>query len=201
MKCSQCAKLLDDYVRGKLTGETASEISEHIANCESCAKEYEVNQNLILFLKKEPESAIRENELADFLPGVWGKIETGKKRERSWIFRWAPIFATAAILAVLVFRSVSNVDNVKPRIGLDSAALQNLSNVGDTVVTENDYLGIARTIFADKPLAELNAIESELTGDDGIFVEGTIIDDISIMDDASLTKLEEKLRIINENAG
>lgn len=42
MNCERICELLYDYVNGELDGATAREVEEHIANCESCKKEYEL---------------------------------------------------------------------------------------------------------------------------------------------------------------
>jgi hypothetical protein len=198
MKCKQCLDLLDEYARGQLAEELNGEMASHIAICDSCTIEYDAHQSLLALFESEPVPVIGQDELADFLPGVWSKMEKSKTKGRSWLYRGIPIFVTAAILAVLILRPTTNI---KTPIGLDSVALQNLSNVGDTAITESDYLGIVSSVFDAKQAEELDAIESELTTRSGFFVDGSVTDNISNLNSEDLQKLEAKLREISNNVG
>ena len=116
MRCVQCRDLIDDYIRGFLDDNLNKKMANHIADCNDCAREFESLKSLISLLEREPEMAVSESKLSDFLPGVWQKIEGQKKISlRNLIFKLVPAMAIALILAFIITKP--SVDNVFHKAG------------------------------------------------------------------------------------
>jgi hypothetical protein len=199
MICAECLEFLDDYIDGVLDEKARLEIENHLDACKECADEYQASIKLFAAFKDDPVANLSENELSDFLPGVWEKIDSGKKPNQKWIFSWGPSLAAAAVLALLILKPVSNI---KWDTNLDNSQTDSVNYYSDTTFNENDYLGIVRTVFSGQKADELDAMESELSSHNiGVLVSGTISDDITSMGEEDLKKLDDKLREISKNSG
>lgn len=206
MRCQEFKDYLDDYCRGKLDQQLAKEFELHFAGCKTCAAEYQEHASLLSLMAREPELEIDPAELADFLPGVWEKIEaTNKLSLTGWLKRLVPAAAAAALLIMAIFQPAINT------VSLNIADLDN-SDIGyslltsdyyyvdtDTIYTNDYYFDLLSSLFTDDDSETLDLAEEQLSSDVGLFSENTF--DLSTLSDESLENLDRKLSELLNTAG
>jgi hypothetical protein len=198
MNCSQCREYLDDYVRGLLSSENHDVVSQHLKSCDECFNESESSAALLAVLAKEPVLVVDPRELADFMPGIWSKIEPVRKPYRYWIGRLVPIFATAAVLSVLVFKPSRNyltVANQSTEYGQVGAATDSAQ------YNQSTYEGLLRNLLIDKNSQELDIYENELDDNSGILVNGSFETELYYLSDEGLQAIDKKLSELRGNEG
>ncbi len=206
MRCPDFRDHLDDYCRGKLDQDMVISMDSHIASCDSCAAEYNEHYSLISLLAKEPDPAIDPYELADFLPGVWEKIES---KQRIPLTGWLKRFASAAVAVILFGLVIIRPPIYRPAYTVAEYESSNLEYsllssdyiypTGDTVYTEDTYSDILSNFFSDDDSDALDVYDEQLNSGGGLFSENSI--DISTMSEESLEILDEKLQELLSNAG
>lgn len=102
MKCDECAPSLEDYLYNQVDGATEKALAEHVATCESCAREYALlRREQELYAGFEPEFA------PDFWSGVQARIANENRSGAQWfaglfdVFRFAPVAAIACLMVVV----------------------------------------------------------------------------------------------------
>src|SRR3954462_7404623 len=105
MKCEDCLKGIEEYFDEELDGHEASEVSAHLANCDSCARHLEGlrdERNFYALYRREVE--VR--------PALWAGVaarirETEDVRARlpaaGWRARIASLFGTPRLSPALTF--------------------------------------------------------------------------------------------------
>lgn len=186
MRCTQCQDLMDDYIRGSLTDSLNKKMADHIADCNYCTKEFESLKSLTSLLKQEPEMTVSEYELADFLPGVWQKIEGERKISlRNLIFKLVPALAVAMILAFII---------IKPSV--DITVYQAESLIEEEIYTESGYFAFINLIFANEDPVVLDLIESELYQGSYSLFRDNYDEYLENLSDEDLKHFEEELNIL-----
>lgn len=191
MRCTQCQDLMDDYIRGFLDDNLNKKMANHMADCNDCTRELESLKSLILLLKREPEKAVFESKLADFLPGVWKKIEGQRKISlRNLIFKLVPALAVALILAFII---------IKPSV--DNIFYKAESLIEEDIYTEDNYFEFINVIFADEDPEVLDLIENELYTNSYVPSEDSYIKYLETLSDEDLKLFEEKLNKLLNTKG
>ena len=197
MKCAQCLDILDDYFRGLLPEDIQISITKHLAACPDCQAEYGSLKALLELLEKEPSINVTSDELADFLPHVWAKIEKAKPKRR-WFGRLVPSMATAAILAMLVFRPA--IISHRVQISADNPS-QLSDSSGYGLYTEDVYQNLLGSLFPAQDIVELEAIENELDLHPGVLVNESFESELSDLSNEGLEVFEKLLNEMSSIAG
>jgi hypothetical protein len=194
MRCSEFTEFLDDYCRGTLSTDQAKLMAAHVESCETCRADYKEHQELLTLLEKEPELEIDHNELADFLPEVWQKIEQGKpSTARKWLYRLVPSLIMSTLLIFLIFRPSINQNNTDTNI--ESGIYSYIDQ--DSVYTDTTYYSLLGDVFGDNDTQTLELIEDELYTTGGLFADGNL--GLEFLSDESLDRVDEKLsELINK---
>jgi len=208
MRCSECHEWLDDYARNLLSPVQTEKIAVHLAECSTCADEYESLKSLLAVLDSEPRKPIDQAELANFLPEVWDKINSGKVSQwKGWLYKFAAPLAAAAILALVVFKpAIQPVSNLAVNVGetenyieADYYSPTALAYTDDEVYTESNYSAMIKLLFADHTAETIDTLENELDYETAMFSDyGYSLDDLS---DETLELINEKLNKLYNNEG
>jgi hypothetical protein len=207
MKCTEFHDRLDDYIRGLLSPDMADQVSAHLDKCPACAEEYRSHKSLLTLLESEPEMRIDSNELADFLPGVWNKIEnTRRKPSKGWLYKLVPALAAAALLAFIMLKPtietpVQIADTGEQEITIDTDYYDELGyKYTDTdIYSESNYESLISLLFADYSSETLESIESELSYETSMFSDyGYSLDNLS---NETIELMDEKLNELYNHAG
>ncbi len=208
MRCSECRDRLDDYARNKLSPDQAEKIAAHLTECATCTDEYESLKSLLTLLESEPEQQIDQAELADFLPDVWEKIESGKVSPwKGWLYKFATPIAAAILLALVVFKPAirtmtdyqASTGDTTNYIESDYYPAADLSYSDDEVYSESNYYAILSLLFADKSTELIDTLESELDYETIMYSDYRYsLDDLN---DEALNYMNEKLNKLYNNEG
>jgi len=205
MRCAEFRDYLDDFCRWFLYGDIARQMESHVASCDSCAEKYQEHQELLTLLDKEPEQKIDPSELADFLPGVWAKIETRKKHTfRIKVLSLAPIAATAVFLFWLVFRPAVNTGYVNSDEYLYNyfnplIAYDYMDTDKDLTYSDSTYYSLLADTFSDEDTQMLEILGDEFSDNPGFFMENSYgLEDLS---DENLDILNNKLNELTNTVG
>jgi hypothetical protein len=191
MNCSKCHENLDDYIRGFLDDTRAAAIAGHLAECDKCRAEYTAHRRLLNVLAEEPEPIIADNELVDFLPGVWNKIEsTQKKWWQGWLIKLAPAAITALLISVLLLNPFVKIDQDTGGIMTDT-----------DYYIEDTYYSLINFLFAEQDVDALDLIEKELYADGPMYFNGGYTSQLEEIGDEGLILFDEKLKQLMDNAG
>ncbi|MCD6161116.1 MAG: zf-HC2 domain-containing protein [candidate division Zixibacteria bacterium] len=190
MKCSKCRDLLDDYIRGWLDISRAKEIDNHLAVCRECAAEYESHKDLLSILESEPELVIESSELADFVPGIWQKIEKNRKIPLSgWLFKLVPSLATALLLSFFI---------LKPPVDI---SINWGSYQEDTeTYSDSDYFTLLGSLLSEKDVETLALFENELYFENQLY-SNNYLSYFELLSDEELELFENKLSKLFNDAG
>jgi len=197
MKCAKCKELLDAYARSLLDSGDTEAVESHFKNCPECAAILDSLRDFLVVMDNEPEEIIPKDELADFLPEMWQKIESAKPRKtRHW--RLAPIIAGSIILAVLVLRPVTNIQLPKS----ENMTAQDTNDVYyDNMYTEDAFQGLVKAMFSSSDFDEIEAIENELVSHKGMLTNDYIESDFDNLTDEGLQTFERKLEELRSKTG
>jgi len=191
MKCAKCKDLLDDYIRGWLDQQLADEMADHLAVCSDCAAGYESHKSLLSVLGAEPELVIEKAELADFIPGIWEKIE---KEDRipvtGWLFKLVPALMIAVALSFFI---------LKPPVGDTPDMVESL--VEDEIYSEISYNALVDIMFSDIESEALELIENELYTNGYIFSDENYRQYFEGLDEEGFELLENKLNELLNTVG
>jgi len=191
MKCTKCKDLLDDYIRGWLDQQLTGEITDHLAICDSCAADYESHKSLLSVLESEPVLVIEKEELVDFVPGVWQKIEKQKRIPvTGWLFKLVPSLMVAAMLSFFI---------LKPPVYNTPGVVENLDE--DEIYSETGYNALLSMIFSDEESEVLDLIENELYANGYIFSDESYRQYFEGLDEEGYKLLENKLNELLDTAG
>ncbi|MCP4582350.1 MAG: hypothetical protein GY839_12110 [candidate division Zixibacteria bacterium] len=208
MRCSEIHDRLDDHIRDLLSPDVADKVTAHLADCPACAEEYESHKRLLTLLEAEPDLSNDKAELADFLPGVWDKIENGRtKSYKGWLYKLAPSLAAAALLAFIIFKPaiettpVQIVDAGKQEIYVDSSYYDQSDYLytDDEIYSESNYQTLIGLLFSDYGAETIESYESELDYESTMFSDyGYSLDDLS---DETLELMDERLNELYNHTG
>ena len=207
MKCVVFRENLDDFCRGMLNREMAENMKSHLASCQLCAALHDEHASLLSLLAKEPETVIDPAELADFLPGVWDKIEADRKVTfKGWLRKFAPVAAAVMLFTLMIFRpgietdglSISELAYDNYEYGLLDSDQYLLSD--DTSEVNQAYSDLLSGLFTDDDSETFELYENMLYGNnEGQFAAGVI--DLSSFSEEGLEILDEKLEELLNTAG
>lgn len=190
MNCVQCRDYLDDYIRGFLTIEDSSQIKSHLEQCLACNEEYESLTALFGVLEKEPDLRVVPEELANFMPEIWSKLEATKKPRFSWVGRLIPIVSTVAVLAVMVFRpSLQSFKVADQQNGYQQVA----AIYDSSQYNQSTYQGLLQSLFAGDSAQVLEMAEGELNAGSGILLSGSFENELDNFTDEGLEVINQKL--------
>jgi hypothetical protein len=197
INCSQTREILDQYIRGLLSSEKSNSVIQHLNSCSECFDESESLAALMSVLERETTPAIGADELADFMPGIWSKIEPATPEKR-WLGRLAPILASVAVLSVLVFRPSLNYLTVAEQ----SSQSEQIATVNESAqYNQSTYQGLLQSLFVDNNSEDLDKIENELDGNTGILVNGSFETELNYLSDEGLKAVDKKLGELRRNEG
>jgi hypothetical protein len=199
MNCLNCKEYLDDYIRGFLSKGDHDLVASHLVSCPNCDEEYESLSALFAVLEKEPEPVINPRDLADFMPGIWNKIEPVKGKARNyWISRLVPIFSAAAIMTMLIFRP--NVSSLK--VADQSGNYTQVAAVTDSIqYNQNTYQALLQTLFSNDNTEVLDIFENEIDVNAGVLVSGSIETELNYLTDEGLEVIDKKLSEMRGSEG
>ncbi len=191
MKCAKCRDLLDDYIRGWLDQQHAREMADHLAVCSDCAAGYESHKSLLSVLGAEPELVIEKAELADFVPGIWEKIEKENRIPLTgWLFKIVPALMIAGALSFFILKPP--VDDIPDMVE---------SLVEDEIYSEASYNTLVYIMFSDVEPEALELIENELYANGYIFSDEGYRQYFEELDEEAYKLLENKLNELLDTAG
>ena len=190
MRCSKCSDLLDDYIRGWLDISEVKEIDNHLSICSECAEEYKSHKDLLSILELEPELVIESNELTNFVPEIWQKIEKDKKIPLTeWLFRLIPTLAAALLLSLFILKPPSD-------IGFYWASYQD----EEEVYSKSDYYTFLGSILSEKDIETLTFFENEMYFENQ-FYSDNYSSYFDLLSDEELELFENKLSEMFNDAG
>jgi len=163
MKCARIRLMIDDHIKNNLSPSDAAAVDHHIRSCPECAAELASHEALLSLLHTEPDSQLSREDLADFLPGVWQKIESRRRASiRQRVFKFVPAVAAALIFSMIFLRPSLNVTDHQAGISdVDSSSL--LASYNELLVT---FLGSEDSEYVEAVAAEVFAPSYTLSGDD-----------------------------------
>jgi hypothetical protein len=151
MSCSKYRDLFDDYARGWLEPSLIQEVDEHLTICDECSGEFESHSNLLSILELEPKLNIESDELRNFVPEVWSKIENRKMiAPKSWLFKFIPSMAMALFLMIFVIQPPSNITIYN----------YDYQSTTDTY-SDSEYYSLIVNTLSEKDVEELSQYENE----------------------------------------
>ena len=194
MRCQEFNDYLDDYCRGSLGETQGREIDSHLTSCEQCTAAYLEHLQFLNLMAKEPEMVIDPAELADFLPGVWQKIDSRRKVSvRNWLFKLVPSLAAAALLAILVFQPGAKISN-----GYADFFSPTYFNPA-SIYSDSTYYDLLGLMFSQENTEQLSIYDDELSNETGLFGNSSIsLDNLS---DEGLEYIDNKLTELYNKAG
>jgi hypothetical protein len=108
MTCREIKEMLSEYIDGEC--EKASEVSEHLENCEECKKEYDA----LLKLREDFKGFVPKSEcsLAD---SVIAEIrrETFPQKKTPFIFRHIGLVASLVVIVTVAILALPKTENTK----------------------------------------------------------------------------------------
>jgi hypothetical protein len=191
MKCSRFIDLFDDYLRHNLDKAAVEQMSRHADECVACAEELEAQRTLLAMLTSEVEPEIEADDMADFLPAVWEKLEKHRRAPwREWLFRFAPAAVAAVILAFVV---------LNPRNNVVETTAEQISE--EDIYTESGYQMFIEALFGEDDNQKITELEDQLYTDSYSTYDASFDSQIESLDDTGLSLLEEKLDELFNTAG
>lgn len=148
MKCRYYRKL-SEYQTGALEAPTAARVQAHVAHCPACRRELQALQATADLLQPLPQA----DAPADTWRQVQARLQPRRRAAAGRIRQWAPVFAAALILLVLV-------SGLTP---LGHQALVNHLQPGDN----DGYSQIQLAAAWDAPLADKAALGLALIAYEG----------------------------------
>jgi hypothetical protein len=183
--------MLDDYIRQDLSTAEAAAVADHIKSCPDCAAELASQKALMVILRNEPDLRVSGADLADFLPGVWQKIESRRRFSiRKRFLKFVPALVGAMIISVIFLRPLMNVSNYQTAATSDdSSSLQ--ASYHELL---DSFLGSRDSEYVDAIAAEVFSPSYTLSGDDLDYY-------LQQIDDEDVKIIEEKLDKFFNKAG
>jgi hypothetical protein len=199
MNCLKCKEYLDDYTRGFLPQEDTEAVALHLDSCPDCHREYKSLSALFAVLEKEPDPVIDPSDLADFMPGIWSKIEPIREKASSyWVRRLVPVFSVAAILTALVFRP--NVSSLN--VAEQSSDYTRAAALTDSIqYNQSTYQALIQSLFANDNAEELDEFENQINVNAGLLVSGSIETELNNLTDEGLKAIDKKLSEMRGSEG
>ena len=125
MKCDLPIELLSGYLDEELNEEQLARVKKHLGECAVCRKELEELKKL----DEHMRSAVTEEPSREFVFNLNRQVmDKIRKKSRSSIFKFSPIFVPVAI-AVLVLIVLVNIPGPGKLAGLDQRILYSETEV------------------------------------------------------------------------
>ena len=191
MKCPAVRIMIDDFIRGKLSPADNAAVADHLKSCPDCAVELASHKALFEFLGSEPDPQISGDDLADFLPGVWQKIDSRRRFSiRKRLFKLVPAMAAAVLISVVFLRPLIDISNYQAATeNNDSSSLQ--ASYHELL---DSFLGSQDSDYVDAIAAEVFSPSYTLSGDDLDYY-------LRQIDDEDVKIINEKLNKLIGKAG
>lgn len=183
--------MLDDFIRGKLSPADSAAVADHIKSCPDCAAETASQKALLAVLRFEPELRISGDDLADFLPGVWQKIDSRRRFSiRNRLLKFVPAVAAAVLISVVFLRPLIDISNYQAATeNNDSSSLQ--ASYHELL---DSFLGSQDSEYVDAIAAEVFSPSYTLSSDDLDYY-------LRQIDDEDVKIIDEKLNKLIGKAG
>ncbi len=137
MDCRRDVKLLHEWIDGRLSGDEASKVRDHVAACPKCADSVAAFRATGDLLRARAGAGVREQ--SPRLDAMWTRVRAGiseNEIERQARFRWRHLFwipaaGALAVFALLVYPSVVGRGPITP--GDFRVAVESLDSETSTV--------------------------------------------------------------------
>jgi len=183
MKCDIPIELLSGYLDGELDEKQKKAFEKHLKECQSCQNELEELKLLDGYIKvQEIEEPSRE-----FIFGVNRRVmEKIKKKRRSFVIRFTPIFAPVAV-ALLVLVVVINTIPQKRFVGVDSRILYAEIKDEEEVELHKAKAYMPRAAVAKEKISEEG--KGVLAGQE-ILAVSEVVKKLDVVEEAVITDFE-----------
>jgi len=140
MKCEEILSKLGALADGGLDGREKAALTQHIAGCAACRREYEAQK----WVRRELAALPRETASEFLKARVMAHVRTKPATRRSpFLPRLAASAVTLAVLAALAFGLVGRIGNRAAQPGIGNVAYKSLSTEAQAPAADNDIFKFA----------------------------------------------------------
>lgn len=113
MKCTECEKLIDDYIYNKLDENTTDAFVKHVLGCENCLEELRINYSVMTALDQmDRGDELSEDYDAELNERIVKYVMRKKRRHRAYISLCLLMLIVSVALGVVFSMFFYKDDNI-----------------------------------------------------------------------------------------